>query len=189
MNCPIDISNVILKTDRLVLRPWKINDLDDFYDYAKVEGVGIWAGWNAHKNKEESLKILESFIKYKKTFAIQYNNKVIGSIGIEEYDESVIPEYNNLKAREIGFVLAKDYWGQGIMSEAVKEVIRYLFLEVNFDAIFCGYYLGNERSKRVQEKCGFKYIKTYKRQTRTGEIRESTINVLLKEEWLKQNGE
>ena len=71
MNVEIDISNVILKTKRLTLRPWKLSDLDDFYEYASVDGVGQMAGWQPHKNKEETLEILQNFIKEKKTFAIE----------------------------------------------------------------------------------------------------------------------
>ena len=89
MNAKIDISNTILKTDRLILRPFKISDLDDFYEYASVEGVGEMAGWLPHKNKKDSEQILNLFISGKKTFAIEYNKKVIGSLGIEEYDEEV----------------------------------------------------------------------------------------------------
>lgn len=57
MNPPIDLSNVILDTERLILRPFKLDDLDDFYNYAKVFGVGEKAGWPYHRNKDESLKI------------------------------------------------------------------------------------------------------------------------------------
>ena len=49
MNKNIDISNVILKTQRMILRPWKDTDLNDFYEYAKVDGVGQLAGWTPHK--------------------------------------------------------------------------------------------------------------------------------------------
>ena len=59
MNVNIDISNVIIKTQRTILRPFQIGDLDDFFEYASVDGVGQMAGWLPHKNKEESLKILK----------------------------------------------------------------------------------------------------------------------------------
>ena len=87
MNSAIDISNVVLKTERLIIRPWKLSDLNDFYDYCKVDGVGQWAGWYPHKNKEESLVILNSFINNKNTFCLEYEGKAIGSIGIEKYNE------------------------------------------------------------------------------------------------------
>ena len=66
MNKQIDITNVVLTTDRLTLRPWRESDLNDFYEYASVDGVGQMAGWNPHRNVEESRMILGSFIKHKR---------------------------------------------------------------------------------------------------------------------------
>lgn len=116
MNKTIDVSNVILKTDRLILRPWQLDDVDDFYEYAKVDGVGQMAGWLPHKNIDESRQILEIFIAQKKTFAVVYNNKVVGSLGIEKYDEKKSPEFDHKMGREIGYVLSKDYWGRGLIT-------------------------------------------------------------------------
>ena len=113
MNAFIDVSEVVLKTERLILRPFNLEDVDDLYEYAHVDGVGQMAGWLPHKNKEESLKILKMFIEEKKTFAIEYNGKVIGSIGIEKYPESELEEFKEKRGREIGYALSKDYWGQG----------------------------------------------------------------------------
>lgn len=142
MNVDIDISNVILHTGRLILRPWRQEDLDDFYAYASVDGVGQMAGWKPHENKEESQMILNSFIEHKRTFALEYHGKVIGSLGIEEYNEEKFPEIADKKCREIGYVLSKEYWGQGLMPEAVREVIRYLFECVNLDMIYADIFCG-----------------------------------------------
>ena len=101
---------------------------------------------------------MQKFISEKKTFAIVYkeNNKVIGSLGIEKYgSEDKLTEFIDYKGREIGFVLAKDYWGQGLMPEAVKAVIKYLFDKLDYDFLLCGHFDKNKRSARVQEKCGF----------------------------------
>ena len=106
MNAYIDISDTVIKTERLTLRPWKNSDLDDFFEYASVPGVGEAAGWPHHKTKEESENILDMFIREKKTFAIEYEGKVIGSVGIELYDEDQLPEFADKAGREIGFVLA-----------------------------------------------------------------------------------
>ena len=81
MNVPIDISTVTLKTDRLLLRPWRETDLQDLYRYASVDGVGQMAGWTPHKDLEESGRILRMFIEGKKTFALEYQGRVIGSLG------------------------------------------------------------------------------------------------------------
>ena len=65
MDYPIDLSGVCLETQRLILRPWRQADLDDLYSYASVEGVGEMAGWPHHQSREESQKIMDSFISEK----------------------------------------------------------------------------------------------------------------------------
>ena len=178
MNKRIDITNVVLTTDRLTLRPWRESDLNDFYEYASVDGVGQMAGWNPHRNVEESRMILSSFIKHKKTFALEYKGKVIGSIGIEEYSEENYPELDALLGREIGYVLSKSYWGQGLMPEAVKAVINWLFSEEMLDVIIVGHFDRNVQSRRVVEKCGFQYIKTTKFETRYDTVENSMEYIL-----------
>lgn len=178
MNKQIDITGVVLTTDRLTLRPWRESDLNDFYEYASVDGVGQMAGWNPHRNVEESRMILNSFIKHKKTFALEYNRKVIGSLGIEEYSEENFPELASLQGREIGYVLSKAYWGQGLMPEAVQAVIDWLFNEEKLDFIIVGHFDRNVQSKRVIEKCGFQYIKTTKFETRYDTVETSLEYIL-----------
>ncbi len=178
MNKQIDISNVVLTTERLVLRPWKESDLNDLYEYARVDGVGQMAGWNPHRNVEESKTILDSFIKHKKTFALEYRGKVIGSLGIEEYSEENYPELDGLQGREIGYVLSKEHWGQGLMPEAVKAVIAWLFRQEMLDFIIVGHFDRNDRSRRVAEKCGFRYIKTTKFETRYDTVETSMEYIL-----------
>lgn len=158
MNANVDVTNVVLRTNRLILRPFNEDDLDDLFEYASVEGVGERAGWKHHENIAESTQILEMFIKEKKTFAValKENNKVIGSIGIEKYGrEESLSEFFDYKGREIGFVLSKDYWGQGLMPEALKGVIEYCFNELDYDFLLCGHFDFNTQSARVQEKLGF----------------------------------
>ena len=183
MNTEINISDVTLRTERLTLRPWAETDLDDFYEYASVDGVGQMAGWKPHEDKDESRKILQLFIDHKKTFALEYQGKVIGSLGIEKYNEELYPEFGEKKCREIGYVLAKDHWGRGLMPEAVREVIRYLFEDVGLDVIFCGHFLSNVRSARVQEKCGFQHYAYDQFVSRMGVVGEHEINFLTKEDW------
>ena len=158
MNANVDVTNVVLTTNRLILRPFNEDDLEDLFEYASVEGVGERAGWKHHENIAESTQILEMFIKEKKTFAVvlKENNKVIGSIGIEKYGrEESLSEFFDYKGREIGFVLSKDYWGQGLMPEALKRVIEYCFNEMDYDFLLCGHFDFNTQSARVQEKLGF----------------------------------
>lgn len=183
MNVDIDINNIELKTERLLLRPFRQSDLDDFFEYASVDGVGQMAGWVPHKNKEESQKILDLFINEKKTFAVVNNGKVIGSIGIEKYNEKQYPEFDEKKARELGYVLSKEYWGSGLMPEAAKEVIRYLFDDVGLDLLFCSHFIENNQSKRVIEKLGFKYYKDTERETRLGMNKKCKEYILYRHEY------
>lgn len=181
MNAEIDISDVTLKTERLILRPWSPSDLEDLYEYASVDGVGQMAGWLPHKNREESQAILDLFIAGKKTFAIEYQGKVIGSLGIEKYDEKELPEFQNQAGREIGYALSKAYWGQEIMPEAAKRVIGYLLEDVGLDFIVCSHSIDNTQSKRVQEKCGFKHYKQFRYETQYGAVRDSWLSLLFRE--------
>lgn len=182
MNAIFKINGVQIETERLILRSFKQTDLDDFFEYAKVEGVGEMAGWKHHESKEETQQILNSFIDHDKTFAIvlKENSKVIGSLGVEEYGlEQILTEFFNYKGREIGYVLSKDYWGNGIMTEAVKAVIDYLFNDLDLDFLTCGYYSFNHQSKRVQEKCGFKPYRKLIMDTKIGTKEKSILNLLL----------
>lgn len=113
-----------------------------------------------------------------RTFALEYKGNVIGSLGIEEYSEENYPELDALQGREIGYVLSKSYWGQGLMPEAVKAVIDWLFHEVRLDFIIVGHFDRNAQSKRVVEKCGFQYIKTTKFETRYDTV-ENSIEYIL----------
>ena len=178
MNKRIDITNVMLRTNRLTLRPWRESDLSDFYEYARVDGVGQMAGWVPHRNLEESQTILSHFIAGKHVFALEYQGKVIGSLGVEEYHEKNYPELSHLQGREIGYVLSKDYWGQGLMPEAVKAVIEWLFAAEKLDFIMVGHFDWNHQSKRVIEKCGFQYIKTTTFETRYGTTENSVEYIL-----------
>ena len=182
MNATFQINGLVIETERLLLRPFAPSDLCDFYEYASVEGVGEMAGWKHHESIEKSQKILDVFIKEDKTFAIvlKENNKVIGSLGIEKYGmEHALTEFDGYIGREIGYVLSKSYWGKGLMPEAVRAVIRYLFDDLHFDFLLCGYYDFNKQSKRVQEKCGFKPYRKLVMDTRMGTAEPGVLNLLI----------
>lgn len=182
MNAYIDVSDIVIETDRLILRSWKKEDLDDLFNYASNPDVGPRAGWNPHKNKEESLEILNRFINEKKTFAICYkeNHQVIGSLGIEKYGlEDKLTEFIPLKGRSIGYVLSKDYWNKGLMTEALKAVINYCFNILDYDFLLCGRYDFNIASGRVQEKCGFEPYRKLVFDTHLGHTEPGILTLLL----------
>ena len=165
MLAPVDITGVRLETERLILRPWTMDDLQDFYEYASIEGLGQMAGWLPHKTIDESRIILDMFIRHKKVFAIELKEtgKVIGSLGIEEPDPD--PEAT-LLGRELGFVLHRDYWGNELAPEAVEIIKSWCFDTLGYDFLTCSHFDWNFQSKRVIEKCGFLYFSTTHSETR-----------------------
>ncbi len=182
MNATFELNGLVIETERLILRKFSQSDLHDLNEYASVLGVGEMAGWRHHETIEETQEILDMFIKEDKTFAIvsKKNNKVIGSIGVDKYGlEDKLTEFNGYFGREIGYVLSKDYWGKGIMTEAVKAVIDYLFNDLNFDFLICGYYDFNNQSKRVQEKCGFEPYRKLVMDTLMGTKEPGVLNLLI----------
>lgn len=189
MNQIVDISGVVLQSDRLTLRPWRESDLADFYEYARVDGVGQPAGWNPHRSMKESREILNMFIRERKVFALEYQGKVIGSLGVEKYNEAFYPEFAALRGRELGYVLSRAYWGKGLMPEAVKRVLRYLFEVEQLDFVIAGHFDYNHRSRRVIEKCGFRYIRTVPFETSRGTVESSVDYIICKEDWRKDHAE
>lgn len=182
MNAEFKIMGSRIETERLLLRPFELSDLYDLYEYASVEGVGEMAGWRHHKDIEVTRSILKEFINTDKTFAIVLKEcgKVIGSLGVDEYGmEEALTEFHGYAGREIGYVLSKDHWGKGIMTEAVRAVIDHLFNVSDLDFLTCGYYEFNVRSKRVQEKCGFKPYRRLVMDTSLGTKEQGVLNLLI----------
>lgn len=168
-----------LETKRLIMREWNMNDAYDVYEYAKSKKVGPMAGWKPHESIEETEKILEMFIEEDETWAIYSKelNKVIGSIGLHHTNEE-----NQLM---LGYVLAEEYWGKGIMVEAAKAVIKYGFDSLGLDNISVEHFPYNNQSKRVIEKLGFKYIETKEKSYKIydGSMVDTVCYLLSKEEF------
>ena len=178
MIAPVDVSNIRIETERLLLRPWCEADLDDLYAYACVPGVGEMAGWKHHENIGETRLILDMFIRDRKTFALELleTGRVIGSLGLEEPDPAII--CGDQAGREIGYVLSREYWGRGLMPEAVEAVREYCFQILKFDFLTCGHFLRNDRSRRVIEKCGFRYVGESRYETRYDSVEISRNYIL-----------
>lgn len=161
MNLPMNIEAVRLETPRLILRPFEEKDLQDFYAYASVPGVGEMAGWPHHESMETSRLVLAGFIEKKEVFALEdkETGRVIGSLGVHKgHMADEWAEYSSLKARTLGYVLSKDHWGKGLMPEAVNCVLRWLFEEKGAEAVCIAHFTCNDRSRRVIEKCGFRFV-------------------------------
>ncbi len=148
---------MILETKRLILRRWKESDAEDLYQYARDPEVGPIAGWPAHQSREESLNVIRTVFSGPEDYAICLKSdfRAIGAISLKLNGHTDMTERDD--ECELGYWLGKPFWGQGIMPEAAKEMLRHGFEDLGMVKIWCGYYDGNLKSKRVQEKCGFRY--------------------------------
>lgn len=168
--------NFIMKTlesDRLILRNWKVSDLEDFHEFASNKKVADLAGFKLKINKEESLKTLEKFstISDESNWNAELkelNQLVLWAIELKELNKAIgwielceatwKPEGENFRYyKEIGFTLSERFWGQGLMPEAIREVINYLIYEEGIDLVVCSHYINNIQSEKAMKKCGFKY--------------------------------
>ena len=175
----------VLETERLILRGWKKGDVDDLYEYATNPKIGPRAGWKPHKDKAESLKIIQMFIKASDDWAIEHkeSKKVIGGIGCRK---DVIR--TGINAKNLGYVLSEDYWGLGLMTEAVSRMLEYCFDELDIKIVSISHATKNNNSRRVIEKCGFVYEGTLRKSVIfEQEVCDSLYYSIIKDEWCKYN--
>lgn len=176
---------MILETDRLVLRPWTEADAQSLYEYAKDPAVGPVAGWPPHKNAEESLRIIRTVFNAPQCYAIceKQGGKAIGAVELKLKGRTDMTDRED--ECELGYWLGKPFWGRGYMPEAAAALLRYGFEKLGMRAVWCGYYDGNEKSKRVQEKLGFAYHHTCLavEVPLLNEVRVGHTNRLTEEDW------
>ena len=175
-----------METERLILRPWEEADAEECYKYAKDPRVGPMAGWPVHTGVENSRRIIRDILIAPETYAIvlKETGLPVGSIGLH---------HNELAEKEdeaeLGYWLGVPYWGRGIVPEAARAILRHAFEDLGLDRVWCCYFDGNERSKRVQKKLGFRYQRTIEHAPvpQLGETRKNHVNLMTKAEWQRIN--
>ena len=193
-----------LYTERLLLRHWEEGDAESLFKYAKDPDVGPIAGWPAHRSVAESRDVIKNVLNGKEAYAICLKDEA-GASGQKDEAGSIcqkaVPEaigaielklngHTDLTERddecELGYWIGKPFWGRGLMPEAVKEMLRHAFEDCGMQKVWIGYYEGNNKSRRVQEKCGFKF------QWRAENVdvplmhekRTGYVSLMTKEDWL-----
>ena len=177
---------MILETERLILRPWSEADAEECYKYAIDPLVGPVAGWPAHTCVENSRQIIRDVLTAPETYAIvlRETGLPVGSIGLHRND---LAEKDD--DAELGYWIGVPYWGRGLVPEAARELLRHAFEDLKLARIWCGYYDGNDKSKRVQEKLGFRYQRAEENVPvpQMGETRKGHVNLMTREDWLENN--
>lgn len=178
----IETEQKVLETERLILRAWTIDDVDDLYAYAKNPKIGPKAGWPPHASRDVSEQIVTDWLDSTEVWAIEEkaSGKVIGSIGLHTDSKN-----RNPRAKMIGYVLREESWGQGYMPEAVRRMTQFAFEELCMDVISIRHYEFNKQSRRVIEKCGYHYEGTLRRAVSLydGSVHDSVEWSMLREEY------
>lgn len=174
-----------LSTERLILRPWCSDDAEALYALASDERVGPAAGWPPHRSAEESTEIIRTVFNAPETYAVvlRETDSIVGCIGLIAADASNIAIAAD--EAEVGYWLGVPYWGCGLMTEALRALMRRAFETLGYSALWCGWFDGNIRSQRVQEKCGFRYLRTEHDQfwPLTGVVATEHFSRISREEW------
>ncbi len=176
-----------LETKNLILRSWQESDAESLYKYAQNPNIGPIAGWQPHTSIENSREIIKNVLSVDETYAVvlKQTGEAVGSIGLMTSKSEINSAEMTEDECEIGYWIGEPFWGQGLIPEAICELLRHAFEDLGLTAVWCGYFDGNEKSKRAQEKCGFVYHHTEynKRVTLLNEFRTEHFTKISYENW------
>lgn len=149
-----------IETMRLLLRKFQPEDAEDmFRNWASDPEVCKFLLWGPHKNVEDSRKRIMHWVStyeisnsYVWAIVLKGKNIVIGSISVEISNDSVF-------SCEVGYCIGKAYWSRGIMTEALRAVLHYLFYEIGYQRIQAKHDTQNVASGKVMQKAGMHFIK------------------------------
>ena len=148
-----------LKTERLILRKVKLDDVKDIYNkLATDEEIIDFLSWNDNPSIEFTKKMVEDILEeyttekaiYKWIIEEGNTNQIVGMILMDTYNEERL-------VAEIDYCIASNFRGNGYATEALKKVIEYLIFEVGFFRIEAVHNMNNEASGKVMQKAGMKY--------------------------------
>ena len=174
-----------LETERLILRKINKNDYKKaFKNWCNSEKVERYVTWKKHKDELETKELYDIWVSeyddttYRWIIELKINGDVIGTIGVSK-------KFLSSSTCELGYCLGDKYWNLGIMTEAVVEVIRFLFEECEAETIWAEYLENNPASGKVMQKAGMKYEGTLRKRVVDKENIRNDLHVysILKEEY------
>jgi [ribosomal protein S5]-alanine N-acetyltransferase len=175
-----------LETSRLLMRKVTFKDLEDMHSFTSSKEVTKYIPFPTHKNIETTRKFIDYILEQ-----YQINKKLIWGIQLKETPkligtiEFISFETAHNKA-EIAYVLSEDYWGNGIMTEAANEVIKFGFKTLNLTRIQAKTFKENIGSQKVLRKIGMTYEGTLRKSMFIkGKYQDINIFSVLKEEYFR----
>jgi len=171
------IRTVPLLTDRLYLRRFETDDASKAHENWMTDSdVTEFLSWDTHKNMSETRRVINSWVQSYQYGTLDWcitlkgDTDPIGSI-------TAVQDFPEQKYCEIGYCIAKDHWGKGLMSEAIRAVTDYVFSSTDYLWIQARYDLENSASGRCLEKCNYKEVEVLETPIpkRNNEIRPHSI--------------
>lgn len=177
-----------IETERLLLRAVKAEDYKDMYLYMSREEMARYVTWQRHESEEVTKELCKMWANQysddRYNWAITLDGKAVGNIEVVKILD---------KTAYLGYQISSDYWNKGMVTEALKAVLKYLFEEIGFEKCEACHVESNPASGRVMEKAGMKEIHCtesdeYKANNKT-ELNGMKIifKNITKKEWENQN--
>lgn len=177
-----------LQTSRLILRQFELEDAAVmFRSWASNPNVTKYLSWPTHESIEVSESIIQMWVtdyenleQYNWAIVLKETGEAIGSIGLVNVD-------NKNERADMGYCIAEEYWGQGMVSEATQALLDFLFKEVGFNRISAWHMKENIASGKVMKKCGMQYegLARKAEKNNAGEFVDVIRYAILKEDYLK----
>lgn len=149
-----------IETQRLRLRPVAISDADALWPIVSDKPFPKYMSWNAHTDKTETVAFLEEKIAARNagtdlTWAIERDGKAVGLVGLHDIRWHLAAW--RVDRAELGYWIAPAEQGRGLMTEAVRAIVRFAFEEIGLHKITVGCVEDNRASHKVIKKIGFRY--------------------------------
>ena len=185
----------VITTQRLILRPWDEVDAPALFPLASDPAVGPAAGWPAHASEEESLGVIRDVLRVPGSFAVCLRDAgpagepagtLVGAMALKDADASAY--VTGADERELGYWIGRPFWGRGYAPEAARALMDHARRTLGIRTVWLGYYVGNRKSARVQDKLGFRYVRTERGVAvpLLGEVRDEVRNILAEDNKIQQ---
>ena len=151
----------VIDTQRLRIRPFTLADLDDIWPHASNPEVAKRMAWAAHRDKAETVEWIAGRIDAwtkgtDRVWAIEHEGHACGTIALTQITFAM--RAWRVDRAELGYWIGQPFWGQGLMTEAATAVTRWGFETLELHKITIGTIEGNEASKRIIEKLGYRLL-------------------------------
>jgi [ribosomal protein S5]-alanine N-acetyltransferase len=167
----------------ITIRPWQLADIPHVAENANNIKIfnNLRDGYPFPYTEKDAREFIEMGMKENPMhvlFAIEVDGLAAGSIGA--FFKTDVYRLN----AEIGYWLGEKYWRRGIMTEAVRQIVEYLFTNKELHRLYAEPFAHNHGSRRALEKNGFRHEATFRQNVvKNGELQDSCIYALLRNEW------